>query len=158
MLVPDAKTCKYCGAKKVLNAFQKHPRSAFGRTNKCKTCASLHEAARYEANHENIRELANARYASNKGAARDVVYAWRKTNIHKHKAANKKWRAKNNASHNAYERARYANNEGVKARAAAKCRGYQISKKNATPKWAEHDAIKRVYFETRALSKLFGKS
>jgi len=150
------KTCKYCGVEKTLEMFQKHSRSANGRTNKCRECASAYTAARYKANRVHIRAQTNQRYKENKITSREKIYAWRNANMGKHKAACKKWRSANLASHNAYERERYATSEQMKVQGAEKCRRYQVNKKQATPKWADITGIRLLYKKARELSRATG--
>lgn len=165
------KACKYCGVVKPLELFQKHPRAAHGRTNKCKACASNYEKARvsrdpeghrqkrnayYAANKHTIRNSINARYAANKTGLREKIYNWRRANMDKHKASAKKWKAKNQERQNAYERARYARNETMKVGAAERCRRYQASKRKATPKWADVKVMRVLYAKAREWQRITG--
>lgn len=150
------KACKYCGVVKPLELFQKHPRAAHGRTNKCKACACEAERLRYVKNKETIRNRINSRYAANKTNFREKIYTWRRANMDKHKASAKKWKAQNQERQNAYERLRYARNEAVKVSAAERCRRYQVSKRKATPKWADIKVMRVLYAKAKEWQRITG--
>lgn len=180
------KVCKHCGETKPLELFQRHPRSAHGRTNKCKACACETEKLRYAKDKETIRQHRNAYYAANKDAIRgrvnahykrnksairdktnaqyaankiglrEKIYAWRRANMDKHKASARKWKAKNQERQNAYERARYARSDVMRTGAAERCRRYQVSKRNATPAWADVKAMRVLYAKAKEWQNITG--
>lgn len=150
------KACKYCGVVKPLELFQKHPRAAHGRTNKCKACASEYEKLRVQRDHSGHLQKRAAYYALNKVEFRKRIYDWRRANMDKHKASAKKWKAKNQERQNAYERARYARSEAMKVSAAERCRRYQVSKRKATPKWADIKAMRVLYAKAKEWQRITG--
>jgi hypothetical protein len=151
------KTCKHCGVEKPLDLFQKHPRAKHGRTNKCRVCATAEEVLRYKKNHRSIREQRNSHYATNKEQLREKIYEWRKANPDSHKAAAQKWASKNKERKNSYERERYAKSERMRIMAAERCRRYQASKKQATPRWASIPAMRVLYAKSKEWSRITGQ-
>lgn len=149
------KACKYCGAVKPIELFQKHPRAAHGRTNKCKACACESEKQRYRKNHEKIRARIKELYQQSPDKLHGI-YKWRDANMDKHKVSAKRWKTNNQERQNAYERARYAASQDMRVKAAERCRRYQISKRMATPKWADIRAMRVLYAKAQEWERLTG--
>ena len=81
--------------------------------------------------------------------------AWYLRNKEAHAAMNKKWRTENHERKRELERAWCKNNRDKMAAKAAKRRAEKLQ---ATPSWANKEAVSFAYFAARTIHKFYGGS
>jgi hypothetical protein len=131
------------------------------RTKRCKPCARKRNKSKERQwklnNPEKIREWNRLRYIANGDKMRDVNAKYRARNGKKRRDYNRKyhlvnaerinerirkWAAENPEKRRAAAQIYNQNNPGKRAARWAK---YRCAKINATPSWADHEAIREIY-------------
>jgi hypothetical protein len=149
------KTCSRCKTEKLVSEFRAEKRTKIGLQSRCKACEAAYaktpqvlengrassrkrlenpERAAY------MREYAKQDHIKQKNNARTVI--WQKENAARVKANNDAWRAANPDKKREINADWNARNKPAKVASIAK---YRATKANATPAWADLEAIKRFY-------------
>jgi hypothetical protein len=123
------KNCSRCKIKKSIDDFHKNKNCKDGRASRCKLCAKQ----AYENNKEHILEQQKEYYSLNKERVLAKNTRWQKEN-----------RGRMNEILLDYQK---RNPEVYRANSAKR----HARKLNATPKWANQDRIKNIYFEAQRM-------
>ena len=149
------KICSRCKTEKLVSEFRAEKRTKIGLQSRCKACEAAYaktpevlERARISARKmlekpervAYMREYAKQPHVKQKNNARTV--AWQKENAARVKANNDAWRAANPDRKREINADWNARNKPAKVASIAK---YRATKANATPAWADLEAIKSFY-------------
>ncbi len=141
-----SKKCTKCNIEKPLNEFSRNSRNKTnGRQPKCKQCfrdyciensekLKIQRAVYSKVNSDKAITRSSEWAKNNRDRSREIKTKWRENNSEKMKEIRNEW-AKNNPEYLTFI-----------------CRKYQISKVNASPKWADKKKMIAIYKESRRLS------
>lgn len=128
----ESKSCAKCGERKPLSAYHRNAAARDGLQAKCKPCHIATVVEHQRKNPDPHRE-ANRKYRATSTGAKESDVKWRAKNPERAKefdaAKSRRWRARN---------------KGVVREIT---RRHQFTQSQATPAWADMDAIRRVYIE-----------
>lgn len=171
------KKCSKCKVEKEFSGFYRDCSANDGYRSSCKSCCkkwrdSNKESRKiyYEENKDRILTRNRQNYQDNREARlayRDEYYKKNKVAVIK---TNDRWRKNNRDAYNAQRRIWYSNEEHRdyqqsyvkkhyqenKDYYAAKCNKRRAMKHNASPVWADTEAIKKFYADAQALTKSTG--
>lgn len=131
----DIKTCTKCGTTRPVTDFNKHARRKDGLQSQCKSCIAERMAAYYTANRERHAERMAAYREANRERLAEYQAAYN--------AANRERRAE---QHAAWQK---ANPDKCNAQNSRR----KAAKLQATPSWADQDAINTIYWIASAVRK-----
>lgn len=132
------KQCTKCGEQKPLEAFAKDRSRRDGLQRRCRECNAVQQKAYREANP-------------------DYMKAHREANREHYQARVKAWNEANPDYRKAYQKAYYeANYEANLARKTANVRARKAGLGQATPMWADREAIAAIYAEAARLTEETG--
>ena len=132
------KKCRTCGVVKPLTEFHKCKSSPDGHVVKCKACCKAYQSKYFVKTKEKRKEYAAQYYKENQEAIQSRTEQYARDNREKAKSYKAKWKKENRGAVNAI---------GAKRRA---------QKLQATPAWADLEAIKSLYEEAQRLQELTG--
>jgi len=136
------KKCRTCGTDKELTEFHKKDTGKFGVAAHCKPCRSI-AAAKYEAGRKEQRAITSKRWATEN---RDRKFAYDKQWVRDNPDRVKKYASKYRENNIEKERARYKRYDDANlAKRRAGCGKRRAAKINATPIWADKEAIESKY-------------
>lgn len=173
------KQCSRCGEVKPLEAFSKRKASKDGLNNKCRECdaarvrayqeankeqRAAYDKAYYAANKEQLQAQAQAYYEANKERERKRAKGYYEANRERYLAQQKGWYEANRERQQTQRKAwGEENKEWVKAyyeanrpRRRANVRAREAGLGQATPMWADRDAIAAIYAEAARLTEETG--
>jgi len=162
--VCNTKACRVCGITKPSSEFYRRRSDGDGLRSECKSCRSAANRARKDADPERYAATKRAWHEANRDSQLLKNKAWRETNKERHLAsvkawqtdnqeriaiARRKWRKENKHRHaNTHKNWCGANPDLIRAYAAAR----RAMKLQATPSWANRDAIIEYYEDAVRLS------
>lgn len=153
------KACSKCETVKPLVDFHNNSFSKDGKKSSCKECIRIDSKKYYQTNKELILTKGRKYYVNNKEKVDCANLLWAKNNKEKVRAIHRKWVEKNPDRNCAHKKSWILRNPEKKKEATRKHRKNNLpmyaeksmrryaSKLNATPLWADIDAIKDVYKE-----------
>ena len=136
-----SKKCNKCGEVKLVEEFGKHSSRKDGLRGVCKKCNNNAARDYALANRDSVLEKKRRYYKENKDRfaeyhkerMEDESFRERKSNV------TKSWYLDNKASRKLYAKSYYEKNKPTYMACSARRRA---AKRNQTPAWADHDAIK----------------
>jgi hypothetical protein len=140
----ETKTCSKCGETKPLSEFSKRSRSKDGHAGWCKACSKVYRATWYANNQEYAKACSRDWYAENTERALRNGVTWRDKNRESARRLNAKWAANNRGKVQAKNAKWWSANPEKRRFYLAKRRAAELQ---ATPPWADLDAIKAIYAE-----------
>lgn len=151
--VIDLKVCNTCGHELPITEFNKAKNNKDGHENKCKACRSAYHKAHYYENHERLRKQKDLYYQENKHRQVESRAAYQKKYVESGRAAEyrKEWDEANPDYAKEYRQSPEGN--AIRRALNAKRRAQKLQ---ATPAWADHEAIKAIYAEARRLEDVLG--
>lgn len=147
------KKCRTCGVDKPLEEFAINKRNKDGRETRCKICTNEWGRAHYYKNHERLRKQKDQYYIENKHRQVESRAAYNKKYVESGRAAEyqKGWREAN--PNYAKEYRESPEGSAIRRALSAKRRAQKLQ---ATPAWADQEAIKAIYAEARRLEDVLG--
>lgn len=130
-----AKVCTKCGEEKPLAEYHRDAKGRAGLSARCKVCARVAGDAWYAA-------TGRQRYAENREGILERQRAKSRANPHYERTRRRVWRSENPEADRRIAN-RYREKHPEVACASNSKR--RATKLNATPAWADHDAIRRIY-------------
>lgn len=125
------KVCTKCGCEKLPDAFSNDKQKRDGKSSACKVCVNKYQHEYKSSRRELLKVKARARYTTAKNKCTATNKAWANKNKDKVSIAQKAWVKRN------------------PAKVAARNRKYQLSKRNAVPKWFDADKVASIYADAR---------
>ena len=136
------KVCTCCKVEKCVDEYHKNKRGKYGVESQCKHCRQQYAAQRYEANKNSIVDQQLAYYQANKEAIAKRQSVYQKSNKEVIAKRQSVYREANKDAISAYNSAHAKSNRYLYNAYAAKRRASQLQ---ATPAWADLEAIKGMY-------------
>ena len=166
------KICNKCKENKELSAFSSNKSATDKLCPSCKACLSAYNKAYKEANKQKIADYQAEYQQQNKEKLAEYHKDWREENRERCLQTNKDYYQNTKEQFNAYYTERYKDPEiaaKVKLKAKlwreenpdkvlAQIAHRRAKKLNATPKWADSDAIRKLYKEAIRLTEETGVS
>lgn len=162
------RACSKCSRSMSLESFSKDRTRGDGISSQCRECVSARNKDRYERNKASLLTRQAAYYERHKDECQERMRSRYQSRKEDYKAQAKAWAAANPEKSKEISRAKYAR-DPAKARArwvkrlrehpelfAARSARKRAALLRATPKWANADAIKGIYRESRRLTEETG--
>ena len=147
------KKCRTCGAVKPLEEFARNKQNKDNRETRCKTCSNEYGRAHYYKNHERLRERKDQYYIENKHRQVESRATYQKKYVESGRSAEvrREWHKANPDYAKEYRESPEGN--AIRRALQAKRRAQKLQ---ATPAWADQEAIKAIYAEARRLEDVLG--
>ena len=164
----EGKTCSRCHCWQPFNRFSLSRKTSDGRQSACKACVAIWNAEFYAANRDRERARSRADKASNRARNAATTAAWRAANLDHYISTQVAWRAAHAEEISQRRKANHANNRDRELarnakwkrdnphRVAAAIARRTATKLLATPAWADHATIEKIYEQASRVSAVTG--